>query len=72
MIWRDIKVRYKQTFLGAAWAVIQPVLTMLVFNFIFGTIAKFRPMASHIRSFRTLRFCRGGCLSRRSITPAVH
>jgi lipopolysaccharide transport system permease protein len=40
MVWRDIKVRYKQTILGAAWAVIQPVLTMLVFNFIFGSIAK--------------------------------
>src|SRR5512143_1338525 len=40
MIWRDIKVRYKQTLLGAAWAVIQPVLTMLVFNFIFGQVAK--------------------------------
>jgi len=40
MIWRDIKVRYKQTILGAAWAIIQPVLTMLVFNFIFGSIAK--------------------------------
>lgn len=40
-IWRDIKVRYKQTILGAAWAVIQPVLTMLVFNFIFnGGITK--------------------------------
>ncbi len=40
MIWRDIKVRYKQTMLGAAWAIIQPVLTMLVFNFVFGTVAK--------------------------------
>jgi lipopolysaccharide transport system permease protein len=40
MVWRDIKVRYKQTFLGAAWAVIQPLLTMLVFNFVFGTVAK--------------------------------
>jgi len=41
MIWRDIKVRYKQTVLGAAWAVIQPLLTMLVFNFIFnGGITK--------------------------------
>lgn len=39
MIWRDIKVRYKQTLLGAAWAVIQPVLTMLVFDFLFGRIA---------------------------------
>ncbi len=40
MIWRDIKVRYKQTLLGAAWAVIQPVMTMLVFNFLFGSVAK--------------------------------
>ena len=41
MIWRDIKVRYKQTMLGAAWAIIQPILTMLVFNFIFnGGITK--------------------------------
>jgi lipopolysaccharide transport system permease protein len=41
MIWRDVKVRYKQTMLGAAWAIIQPLLTMLVFNFIFnGGITK--------------------------------
>jgi lipopolysaccharide transport system permease protein len=40
MIWRDIKVRYKQTVLGAAWAIIQPVMTMLVFNFVFGSVAK--------------------------------
>jgi lipopolysaccharide transport system permease protein len=40
MIWRDIKVRYKQTLLGALWAVIQPVMTMLVFTFIFGSVAK--------------------------------
>ncbi|MGE5249150.1 MAG: ABC transporter permease [Bacteroidota bacterium] len=40
MIWRDIKVRYKQTLLGAAWAIIQPVMTMLVFNFLFNGIAK--------------------------------
>src|SRR5512142_3339074 len=40
MIWRDIKVRYKQTLLGASWAVIQPVMTMLVFNFLFNGIAK--------------------------------
>jgi lipopolysaccharide transport system permease protein len=40
MIWRDIKVRYKQTLLGALWAVIQPVMTMLVFNFLFNGVAK--------------------------------
>jgi lipopolysaccharide transport system permease protein len=40
MIWRDIMVRYKQTLLGATWAVIQPVMTMLVFNFLFNRVAK--------------------------------
>ena len=39
-IWRDIKVRYKQTVMGAAWAVLQPVLTMLVFSLFFGKLAK--------------------------------
>lgn len=37
--WRDIKVRYKQTVLGAAWAIIQPVLTMAVFSLFFGKLA---------------------------------
>ena len=39
-VWRDIKVRYKQTVIGAAWAVLQPVMTMLVFSLFFGTLAK--------------------------------
>jgi lipopolysaccharide transport system permease protein len=39
-IWRDIKVRYKQTVIGAAWAVLQPVLTMMVFSLFFGKLAK--------------------------------
>jgi lipopolysaccharide transport system permease protein len=38
--WRDIKVRYKQTALGAAWAIIQPFLTMLVFSIFFGRLAR--------------------------------
>lgn len=37
---RDIKVRYKQTALGAAWAIIRPVLTMLIFSIVFGYMAK--------------------------------
>jgi lipopolysaccharide transport system permease protein len=37
--WRDIKVRYKQTVVGAAWAIIRPFLTMLVFTFVFGKVA---------------------------------
>lgn len=40
MIWRDIKVKYKQTLLGMAWAVIQPVMNMLVFTFVFDRVAK--------------------------------
>ncbi|HEY6342772.1 MAG TPA: ABC transporter permease [Bryobacteraceae bacterium] len=40
LVWRDIKVRYKQTALGAAWAILQPVLTMLVFTVFFGRLAK--------------------------------
>lgn len=40
MVWRDVKVKYKQTLLGMAWAVIQPVMTMLVFNFLFNNVAK--------------------------------
>lgn len=40
LTWRDVKVRYKQTLLGAAWAVLQPVLTMLIFSIIFGQLAK--------------------------------
>lgn len=38
--WRDIKVRYKQTVFGAAWAVFQPFLTMVVFSVVFGRVAK--------------------------------
>lgn len=40
LTWRDIRVRYKQTALGAAWAVIQPFFTMVVFSVIFGRLAK--------------------------------
>lgn len=40
LIWRDVKVRYKQTVLGAAWAIIQPLFTMLIFSMFFGRLAK--------------------------------
>ena len=39
LVWRDVKVRYKQTALGAAWAIIQPFFTMLVFSLFFGRLA---------------------------------
>jgi lipopolysaccharide transport system permease protein len=40
LAWRDLAVRYKQTVIGAAWALIRPLLTMLIFTVIFGRIAK--------------------------------
>ena len=39
-IWRDVKIRYKQTAIGVLWVVLQPVLTMLVFTLFFGRLAK--------------------------------
>jgi len=40
LVWRDVKIRYKQTVIGAAWAIVQPVMTMVVFTVIFGNFAK--------------------------------
>jgi lipopolysaccharide transport system permease protein len=40
LVWRDVKVRYKQTALGASWAIIQPFFTMVVFSLFFGKLAK--------------------------------
>ena len=40
LVWRDIKVRYKQTALGVAWSVLQPFLTMVVFTIFFGRLAR--------------------------------
>jgi len=40
LVWRDVKVRYKQTAIGAAWAICQPLLTMMIFAVIFGRFAK--------------------------------
>ncbi len=40
LVWRDVKVRYKQTALGAAWAIIQPFFTMVVFSVFFGRLAR--------------------------------
>ena len=39
--WRDVKVRYKQTVIGVVWSVLRPLLTMIIFTFIFGQVAKF-------------------------------
>src|SRR5216110_3523552 len=42
-VWRDVKIRYKQTVIGVLWVVIQPVLTMLIFTLFFGRLAKLAP-----------------------------
>ncbi len=39
--WRDLKVRYKQTIIGVVWSILRPLLTMLIFTFVFGKVAKF-------------------------------
>src|SRR5918993_1573400 len=40
LVWRDVTVRYKQTLLGVAWAMFQPVATMLIFTAVFGVMGK--------------------------------
>ena len=55
LAWRDIKVRYKQTVLGAAWAIIQPLMTMVVLTIVFGKLGK---MAEHTNvPYALLTFC---------------
>lgn len=41
LAWRDIAVRYKQTVIGGAWAILRPLVTMIIFTIIFGRLAKF-------------------------------
>jgi lipopolysaccharide transport system permease protein len=52
-VWRDIKVRYKQTFIGVAWAVLQPVITTVIFTLVFGRYGNFKtdvPYPVHVLS----------------------
>jgi lipopolysaccharide transport system permease protein len=51
LVWRDVKVRYKQTVLGASWAVLQPVMTMIVFTVFFGRLGG---MAQYVEGSYTL------------------
>jgi lipopolysaccharide transport system permease protein len=51
--WRDILVRYKQTVIGIAWAVLQPLLTMVVFTLVFGRLAK---LPSHDAPYAVMTF----------------
>lgn len=47
LVWRDVKVRYRQTFLGIAWVVAQPLMTMLVFTILFNRVARIQS-GSHV------------------------
>jgi lipopolysaccharide transport system permease protein len=53
-VWRDLKVRYKQTAVGAAWVVLQPLMTMLVFSLFFGKLAK---IPSHGLPYPVFYYC---------------
>ena len=59
LVWRDLKVRYRQTVLGVVWVVIQPLFMMLVFTFLFQTVAPIDTDPLHARVVRH----RGGPLS---------
>jgi lipopolysaccharide transport system permease protein len=48
LTWRDIKVRYKQAVLGVAWAILQPLLTMVIFSVIFGNLLKINTSSENI------------------------
>ena len=69
LTWRDIKIRYKQAALGVAWAILQPVITMIIFSVIFGHLANLpsEGIPYPIFSFAALRHF----LSRSPVRPQV-
>lgn len=74
LTWRDIKVRYKQTALGAGWAILQPLLAMLLFTVVFGRVARIGtggipyPLFSYAALVPWLLFANGVQLSSTSLT----
>ncbi|MEJ7655051.1 MAG: hypothetical protein WKH64_17810 [Chloroflexia bacterium] len=66
LTWRDIKVRYKQTAMGAAWAVVQPFVTMLVFTLFSASSSASHPTASY--PFSSMQGC---CRGRFSLAPST-
>ena len=55
LTWRDVKVRYKQTALGAAWAILQPLIAMFIFTLFFGRLAKHAVGRRAVPDLRLLR-----------------
>ena len=76
LVWRDIKVRYKQTLLGVAWAIIQPLFTMIVFSLFFGRLAKLPsdglpyPIFSYVALLPWTFFANGVSQASNSLTGA--
>jgi lipopolysaccharide transport system permease protein len=65
LVWREIKVRYKQAALGILWAVIQPVMTMVLFTVVFGRIAHMPSDGLPYPVFAFTALLRGSCLRSR-------
>ena len=57
LTWRDVKVRYKQTALGVAWVVLQPILLMLVFTIVFGRLVEDQADGIPYSILTTAPFC---------------
>ena len=78
LTWRDIKVRYKQTVLGAAWAIIQPAFTMLVFSLFFGRLARIPsddvpyPLFSYVALVPWIFFANGLTQAANSLVGNAH
>jgi lipopolysaccharide transport system permease protein len=78
LVWRDIKVRYKQTLLGAAWAIIQPFFTMVVFSLFFGNLARVPsdgvpyPLFTYVGLVPWVFFANGLTLSSNSLVGSAH
>ena len=72
LAWRDMAVRYKQTVIGVAWAVIRPFLTMVIFTIVFGKLAKFPATATYLIQSSSLQACcRGSCFPVFSARPPI-
>jgi lipopolysaccharide transport system permease protein len=59
LVWRDVKVRYKQTALGVAWIILQPLVSMVIFTMLFGYCCRRLPTAHPIPSLPMPGCCPG-------------
>ena len=74
LVWRDVKVRYKQTALGAAWAIIQPFFMMLVFSLFFGKLGGMPSdgiFASRPKNSEKMSIVKSGCMTAHAAPSAV-